>query len=237
MRPSRRSDPRIRVARRLTLHLVALLGAGAEAGAQPLPAAPPGAGDVEGHLDRALALFNARNYAEAAHEFRRAYEKKPSGDYLYAWAQSERLSGNCANAMPLYEQYLTREPGGANAEVARINLARCKTQASTGPTAGGETGLRQPNAPPAPIPRDPWYRDVVGAMLAGASVAAFGAAVGFKISADRSFALQDEARSYDVFDGRAKAVERWDSLATASLVAGTALLITSAARYLWKVSR
>jgi hypothetical protein len=188
---------------------------------------------VQGHLDRALEHFAARAYGPAALEFRRAYEKRASGDYLYAWAQSERLSGNCEAAIPLYEKFLAAEPTGANAEVARINHARCQTQVAAAAAA------RAPaiTAPPPPPPPPHWYHDVPGAMLTGASVAAFGAAIAFRISADRSASARSEAQSYDVFVARDNAVTRWDSLTTGAVVVGSTLLVGGALRYAWKALR
>ncbi len=202
----------------------------AQPGTQPVERA------VQAHIDQALSLFAAKEYGAAAREFRRGYEQKPSGDYLYAWAQSERLSGNCAAALPLYEKFLVREPTGANAEVAKINLQRCRTLIlATAPPPPPRTIIVTTPAPPAP--RDKFYSDLYAGMLVSASALSFGTAVGFRLTANRSAQNLDSAQSYDVYAARADAIKRWDGLATAGVFVGSGLLMAGALRYLWRALR
>lgn len=176
-------------------------------------------------LESALEQFAAKDYASAAKSFRHAFEKKPSPDYLYAWAQSERLSGQCAAAIPVYEQFLATESSGANAEVARINLVRCKSQIAPVITVV------------SPAPPEAWWKDAPGAMVVGASAAAFAASGAFKLAADRAARDREQAQSYDVFASREEAMRRWDQWATGAMIAGTAFFITGAVRYGWRALR
>jgi len=118
--------------------IVALICAGTKTEAAPLGSA------AQGHLDAALKHYAQRRYEAAITEFRAAYEKEPRREILFAWAQAERLSGDCPSAMALYQKFLGSDPTSAEESAARLNLKRC------------EEALGQPAAPPpAPTPPPP----------------------------------------------------------------------------------
>ena len=64
-------------------------------------------------------LFEAKKYAEAAEQFRRAFEIRPNWKILYNIAQSEAAAKNYGVALEVFERYLA--DGGDDIEVARTN--------------------------------------------------------------------------------------------------------------------
>jgi hypothetical protein len=74
------------------------------------PAANDGSSDdatkAKTHFDRGMVHYASKDYLAAIAEFQRAYALEARREYLFAWAQSARLSGDCESAAPLYRRYL-----------------------------------------------------------------------------------------------------------------------------------
>jgi tetratricopeptide (TPR) repeat protein len=131
---------------------------------------------------RAQQMFDAGDYAAAVPELKAAYALEPNPLLLYAWAQAERLSGNCPRAVVLYRRFLDTEPDAQQAGLARANILDCEAEGST------EASAEEPTPDPAPEPvpveveptpepepqdveRPAWYRDWLGGTLVGVGVA------------------------------------------------------------------
>ena len=56
----------------------------------------------------AEAAYAEEDIEEAARLARDAYALDPQAEYLFMWAQSERYSGNCDRALPLFREFLAR---------------------------------------------------------------------------------------------------------------------------------
>lgn len=170
--------------------------------------------------DRGIKLYKQKAYAQAAAEFRLAYELDPKPKYLYNLAQAERLAGRCEEALAAYRELLAANPPREREKIARDGIATCEqiiaaTQpqppAAPEPVAAVEQqqpdSVAPPKAPdPGPPPkratpapsmrieevREPWYRDVFGDVLLGSGVVV-GALAGIAYSS----ASASAKRSYD----------------------------------------
>lgn len=72
-----------------------------------------------------MAHYEAEEYAAAAGAFAASF--LTSGDFadLFAWAQSERLWGQCERAVELYSIFLSSEPPPPNRAAASRGIDRC----------------------------------------------------------------------------------------------------------------
>jgi len=128
------------------LAFVVLLGSFAHAEGSP----------ASEHFQRGSAAYASKDFVTARSEFATAYELDPSSQNLWSWAQSERMSGRCAEALPLYRKYLgyATTPGKKKYTTQYIEV--CESQ-----------------LPP------PWYTNKLGGALSVTGVIALGLGIGF----------------------------------------------------------
>ncbi|MBV1860958.1 MAG: hypothetical protein KUG77_21255 [Nannocystaceae bacterium] len=89
-------------------------------------------GPVDDAIERARVEASAGDIEAAIKTVRGAREQHDDPDLLYVEAQLQRISNNCAAAVPLYEAFLaTGPPEEDRAEVDR-NLSGCREE--LGPT-------------------------------------------------------------------------------------------------------
>jgi hypothetical protein len=179
--------------------------------ASPKPAMAP---EAKQHYDRAIVLAEQQDYRAASAEFQVAYSIDPRREIHFAWAQVERLYGNCPTAMHLYEKYLSQGPPPRQAEVARIHIARCHE-----------------------VVRPPWYKDVLGDILVGSGVVALGVGAAywatFESDDQARFASTNEAQYLRV---KSNAADE-QTIATVSISAGVGLIAGGVIRYLTRGPR
>lgn len=174
--------------------------------------APEMSADAEARLKRGLEHYAAKDYEAAIAEFSTAYDLEPHPQFLYAWAQAERLSGDCPSAVTLYRRFLDTGPDESQAAAAESNKQRCEEALATGPSPEVVPAPTPPEpappepapppepakpppevapspAPPAPIPDRPkpeppdsWYEDVLGGTLLGLGLVSSGIGVGLMVS-------------------------------------------------------
>src|SRR5712671_2866259 len=111
---------------------------------------------AKARMDSGLRLYEAHQFAAAAAEFEATYALDPHRDVLYVWAQALRLGGQCAKALPLYQQFLDAAPPRAEAERARANLTRCRAELAAAPAPPpAASTVTVPAANAADHPPDP----------------------------------------------------------------------------------
>jgi hypothetical protein len=195
-----------------------------------LAAARPARADVTAkeRLDSGLRHFAAKEYDAAIADFKAGYALEPRADFLYAWAQAERLRGDCRAATPLYQRYLASGVTAEQAKVAADNLARCHKLVGEEPAAPPPPPpvvvpappppppLATPAPPAPPPPAPPWYTDTVGDVLLGSGLLAVG--VGAVLFATSASAASDapSAASYGAY---ADALDGARTQRTAAIVA------------------
>lgn len=143
------------------------------------PASQMDAGARE-RFERGAALAAQGNHEEASREFEASYALDPEKESLFAWAQSERLRGNCVKAVELYRAFMD-SPGltASQTEIAGMHLRRCERVVE-------EVKATAPEPAPAPAPMPapavvatapPRGRSaLLGGLLIGGTVAALGTA-------------------------------------------------------------
>jgi tetratricopeptide (TPR) repeat protein len=193
-------------------------------------APPEMRGEARALYDRGLALYRARDYANAVRAFEEGFALEPRGEFLFANAQSRRLAGDCRGAVPLYQRFLDMSPPAVQASATHIALARCARQmAAERPAA---PAVIEPPPLPPPPPPPPWTHDRWGAALLGVGVV--GLAVGGGFLAASFAALPDDgARTYVGYDGARSTAESRHAIAVGGLVAGGAFVAAGVARYAW----
>jgi tetratricopeptide (TPR) repeat protein len=183
----------------------------APARAQTPPSLPEMRPDTRVHFEQGLAQYQARRYDDAIREFRLAYAAEPLRDIAYAWAQAERLRGNCAGAIPLYRRFIADAPTQSEADRAQAHLEQCQRL----------------------LPR-PWYSDWLGdgLVLAGAT----GLAIGLVLYADSSSDEESAARAPDYRRYRSLVddAETARTGATLLLSSGAGLVTAGILRYVFR---
>jgi hypothetical protein len=92
--------------------------------------------------DQATDAYNAGNFVAAERLFREAYDTMPNAAVLVSIARTEEEQGNAYEAYLLYQRYLSQEPSGSAASLAREGLARTqpsKTVSTTAPVYSDKT--------------------------------------------------------------------------------------------------
>jgi hypothetical protein len=212
----------------------------------------PAVDPAQAHFDRGAALTAERQYAEAARAFEASWLAAPRKETLFAWAQVERLAGNCAAATDLYRRFLAQpELTAAQREAAELNIRRCettpgnqggKTEAAPDPAtpvrvpvpsppAAAGAPARVEGATPAPARRGGIVRV---ALLAGSATSLVGAATFFQLARndERDAAAAPVWDDYYGAMNRARGRQRL----AAGLLAGSAAL-GAGALLQWMLSR
>lgn len=138
----------------------------------------PATQQAQAAFERGVDLAELKRFAEARNEFKASFQMAPSRSALFAWAQAERLAGNCVQAEPLYQRFLQNAAALEQQEAARIALRRCQDAAKTSsPPPAVAAPIAMPS--PAPPPRETkqlWPFVATGAALVVAGAVALLAA-------------------------------------------------------------
>lgn len=173
---------------------------------------------AERHFNRALKLFREKKFKDAAGEFERAHTVDPRPDILFAWAQAERISGDCDKAVELYNDLRELDLPPADSRAVLEGLERCDAVGRQQPPPdepkqspppetdpGKAEAMAKTEAPSAE--GSPWWTDPIGDVFLVTGVIGLGVGTGFYVvsSSDRSAA--EDATSYEthvVLQDRAK---------------------------------
>jgi hypothetical protein len=191
--------------------LICALLAGTAVAAGDEPATPKlvaGNPVVQAQYERGIALFLDKSYGAAAAELAQAFRGEPHREILFAWAQSERLRGNCASAIDLYQRYLRDNPESKLAPLVTHHLRGCQE-----------------------VVRPPWYKDALGDVLAGSGIAALGVGIGFLIPSVANETARNAALNEDDYVHFQDSARTERIVAITCLSAGAALIASSILRY------
>jgi tetratricopeptide (TPR) repeat protein len=210
-----------------------------------------GSAAVDQHLARGLELYGDGAYEAALLEFRAGFALEARPELLFALAQAERKSGDCASALVYYRRFLGTEPPAEQAAAAQLQLDRCQEALGSAPETEGRVAApvdRREAAPPpvivTPEPaaaiggeaprRDAWYRDRLGVgLLAGGAA---GTLVGLGLLSSANGAANDarDAVTYDDYDRSASVAERRQLLGAVVAAGGAVVLGVAAYRLIVK---
>ena len=196
------------------------------------PALADDKSDAAARYEKGIELYTAKEYAKAIGELKAAYDLDARPEYLYALAQAVRLSGNCVGALPLYKEFLDKDPPPELAAPARDLVKLCE-EAIKPPEAPAPAAPAAPEkAPPPPDDRRAWWKDPIGGALVGTGSIALGVGVTFWILSSSSQKDAEDAETYQDYKDHIEKAQSRRTIAIASLVAGTALVGGGVARYL-----
>jgi tetratricopeptide (TPR) repeat protein len=210
-------------------------------------------------FERGLDLFKDKQYQRAIDAFQSAYEIDPDPRILFAWAQAERLSGDCASAVVLYEKFLAARPKKEHAELANENLTKCHEALGTrpDPDRDREPPPREPVPEPVPEPsavddsppptrirddvvlrpvssrRVPWTRDTVGHVLTGVGVAGLAVGATFLVLSSSDLSDADSATDLQSFDDATDRAMTRRTIGVVALATGGAVLAAGVVHYLF----
>ena len=183
---------------------MALLSCAGVARAEPAPAPTPTptatatptavemSVEARAHYENGLALYGDKDYTGAIRELEIGYAISPRREFLFAQAQALRLTGDCKDAVPLYQKFLASEPEEVQVNATHIALARCAEQMASNPARavpvtptppGGPATIVTTTPPPRPAAPAPWYHDLAGGALLGAGVLGLGTGTVFTFAA------------------------------------------------------
>ncbi len=245
--------------------LVALLGMVARAHGQDSDTTPIKP-EARARFARGLEYYKMKEYEAAISEFEAAFAIDPRNEILFAQAQAERLSGDCASAVVLYRRFLEHNPPAVHAEAARTSLDKCEVALRSTPEGARQQPSNEPpppatpppltpaeNEPPArtgaaalpPRPDDeharpasrPFWKDPLGDTFAAAGLIAVGVGVGFYVASSSDVTAAADANRYSDHARLLDRAEQRRTFAIVGLGAGSALLIGAAVRWWWPSSR
>jgi len=180
--------------------------------------------------DRALKGFETHDYAAAVRDLEAGFALDPRREFLFAEAQTKRLSGDCRDAVVLYQRFLTTGPPALQVDATQIALARCAQELAKKPEVVITTS---PPPPPRPKPAPPrWSRDPWGLGLTGAGIVALGVGVGYLIAAESAKNDAESASSYANYASRWSTAGTRLDVAIGALAIGGALVATGVGRFL-----
>ncbi len=84
------------------------------------------------HMERGQALYLQARFEEAAAEFEAAYEAQPFSAFLFNAGAALERAGQAVRAAEFFEQYVTRDPGAADAEAVRERIVRLRGAVASG---------------------------------------------------------------------------------------------------------
>ena len=191
-------------------------------------AARPAAADSSADLMKAgIALYKAGKYADAAAKLKQAYAIDHKPETLFALAQAERLSGDCAAAAPHYHQVIEQVSDFNVAKLVQQNLSLCEKDLPEPPAPA----VAAPPAPPPPpkiitktVVREVRHTDPLAVTLIGAGALALGAGGGLLVAGNGDLDAAQRARTLDDHDTLASRGSRDQVLAAIAAGAGVALV-------------
>jgi hypothetical protein len=196
------------------------------------------------HLERGLRAYSAKDYRAAIAAFRAGYATQAHPDFLFAWAQAERLRGDCASAVSLYEQYLTRAPPTLEREAAQRAQAHCQTREparhgvaaplfnSARERAAPLPEARAPLVPDRDAPDTPFRHDAWGNVLLAAGVVGLGVGLGYTLAANTAETDAQRARTYGDYVAHSERAELRRTLGIVLMSSGSGLVVGGILRYI-----
>lgn len=182
--------------------------------------------DARAHFVLGYQAFSDKDFETASVEFEIAYKIDPEVPLLFTWAQSERLGGNCPQALELYQKYLYSDINREQADYARHWIDACG-------------GVVPTKVAPKPIvvvagpPRYIWYKDkpADALVLGGAIVVAAG--IVFFVKAHNSANGADSATFLDDHDRLRENAIHQRNLGIGATIAGVMIAGAGVGLYLY----
>ena len=194
--------------------------------------------EAKEHFAEGLRHYAEKNFEQAAIELEKSYKISSEQQTLFAWAQAERLSGNCAKSRKLFTQYVAGDVTAQQSEAAFKLMKECEERAQPveepqptepDPTPTEPVSVTQPpievQAQSSASHATPWYRDAVGiSLLSGGAIGLIVGGFSYSSALSIESDAEKEGVTYESFlDSKSKAESRRGIAVGASVVGGLAL--------------
>lgn len=180
--------------------------------------------EAEKHFNLALQHYEEKEYKAAAKELGLAHGIDPRTNILFAWAQAERLAGDCDEATKLYHRLRKAELADEDKLGVLEGLERCG--------AFEQADNVQKKADRAARAGTPWYSDWLGDTLLVSGIVGLGVGASFwQISSTE----EDDVANAFVYETHQDLEARAKTHRQVSILAfsvGGALIAGSIARYM-----
>ncbi len=138
--------------------------------------------DLQARIDQAEVAVSEGRWLDAAADYQVVFEATGDLRVRYAQAEALRLGGACAEALPMYQEYLAGKPSQAmqarTLQLIRycedeVQAEQAREAALTSPVVPEPEPEREPEIDqgPPPEPPRPWYRDPAGDALVAVGLA------------------------------------------------------------------
>jgi len=161
--------------------------------------------DGKAYFADGTAAFQRGDYAAASRAFAAGYEIEKWNGFLFAWAQSERVAGDCKKAVELYSRFIATDPEPAAREHALGWIRQCGSEyvppepvdKPVDKPVDTPVTPRRPPPPPTPAPApESRFPHTLALVLGASAVASGGVGIGFYVGARRDFRRADRAVDY-----------------------------------------
>ena len=172
-----------------------------------------------------LRLYSNKEFAAAAEALARSYKSKEDQNTLFAWAQAERLQGNCEASGKLFSEFIAK---GANKKQSRAAFELMQdcverqpktvdkpdtaptevdpvTEPKVEPLLGADNSTQDKLSGPMAVTagpsaqHSPWYTDWVGVSLLGSgTVALLAGGITFKLALDAEADAEGKGQTHFV---------------------------------------
>ncbi len=217
----------------------------ANAFAEPAAAQQSAVSDeVRGSLEKGLEHFEAGRYEAALSAFKEGYAIDPRPEFLFAMAQTERLSGDCGSALVFYREFLATKPAQLHADLANGMIDKCQTALSSSAVEPTDDDEALANTTEILVPvletrteiidYQAWHRDPVGVSLLGTGTASLLAGGALMLAARSNSSQAQEAGSYQQHEALLGQAHRQQLYGAVALASGSALVTSAAIYYLFR---
>lgn len=181
------------------------------------------------HVAAGLAHYEAREFEAAIGEFLAGHAIEPRAELLFAVAQAERRSGDCASALIYYRRFLATRPSDEQARAARLHIDNCRAALASGPGARAERRALHALAPVAQ--HGPWYHDFAGDALLGAGTLSVLMGVGFVTISGAAREHAASAATYPEYERETARARHYGTWGTVAIATGSVLVAGAVYRF------
>ncbi|HUS32647.1 MAG TPA: hypothetical protein VMZ53_29300 [Kofleriaceae bacterium] len=178
---------------------------------------------VNEHFHIGLDAYAKQDYSTASREFELAYQLDPVPTLLFTWAQSERLAGRCAKALPLYRKYLYADINEKQKSATREKIQIYEKAAPPPPPT------KQPEVSQTEGPR--WYQDKLGGGLTVAGIIGIAVGITYFVKASGSRDDANKAMFLDDFKAGLDEATTQRRVGAVTLTLGLGLVASGIAVY------
>lgn len=191
--------------------------------------------EAEKHFNLALGHYEAKEFADAARELAQAHAIDPRTSILFAWAQAERLSGNCEKATELYHQLRRKSLPDQDRLGVLEGLERCGAfEQADRKKAAAVAKAEEESERARNLAGSPWYSDWVGDTLLVSGFISLGVGASYWRVSSTEGSDAKSAFGYEEHLALETRAREHRTVSILALAAGGSLIVGSIARYIMR---